>query len=91
MSRRIFKYTLDLKDQQEIETFLGACFLTTQLQHDSIQVWAVVDTEAPRQRWMFSIKGTGGLLENQSLNGYIGTVQKGDFVWHVFAGPESGA
>ena len=53
---------------------------------ETVCLWAVVNTEeAKLVRRLFRIYGTGREIKEplESLN-YIGTVQTGPFVWHVF-------
>lgn len=60
----------------------GAEVLTVQIQNGEPHIWALVDTEKPRKLRSFEIVGTGQPADN--LGRYVGTVQDGSFVWHVF-------
>ena len=82
--KTIYKYELELAAVQEVE--MPACpnFLDVQIQGDKICVWAQVDTEVISEAQRFFIVGTGKEIPpNENLN-YIGTVQQGAFVWHVW-------
>ena len=53
---------------------------------ETVCLWAISNTDANRKvRRLFRIYGTGRPIEEplESLT-YIGTVQTGSFVWHVF-------
>ncbi len=83
---RIFKYVLDLEDEQTISVAEGAESLSVQLQNGKICVWAAhrdytKELTEPRK---FYIVGTGNPFEVRKAKRFIGTVQQGDFVWHVF-------
>jgi hypothetical protein len=67
----------------------GAKILSLQVQNNLPHFWVLVDTEADKEKRIFSIYSTGFNLEMLDLDGkdkYIGTYQslKTDFVWHVF-------
>ena len=97
---KILKYelpNLDTGDLREIEMPQGARILGVQTQAElggflgpltaEIPcVWALVNTEEGKTvRRMFRVYGTGREIK-EPLEGldYIGTVQTGPFVWHVF-------
>jgi len=74
----------------EVEMPQGSRILGVQVQKKLIAetpyLWALVNTEEGRTvRRLFRIYGTGREVEErpEALN-YIGTVQTGPFVWHVF-------
>lgn len=59
---------------------------------ETVCLWAISDTDESRKvRRLFRIYGTGREIKEplESLN-YIGTVQTGSFVWHVFERNVSG-
>lgn len=64
-----------------------AKILTVQSQNNKPQIWALVDSENPKETRNFSVVATGGRInkEKEKLN-YIGTFQmdEGNFVGHVF-------
>ena len=63
-------------------------FLTAQMQRDTLCVWAIVDTEKEDRTFAISVMGTGWCLgQPEKIGDYIGTVQDGIYVWHLFASP----
>ena len=59
-------------------------FLTVQMQHGVLVLWALVDPLQPKEQRTINIFGTGGPAPDTGV--YIGTVQDGGMVWHVFQG-----
>jgi len=83
----IYKYPLSLASSQGVSMPQGAKILSAQMQNDELQVWAIVDTEAPApdDYYEFIIAGTGNPTHiNIRDANYLSTVQDGGFVWHVF-------
>lgn len=89
-SRCIWKFTLEVTDRQAIEMPAGAEILDVQIQRISddsrlLCLWAIVDSRAEREMRSIAIVGTGNPMSlDLSAEDYIGTVQDGMFVWHVF-------
>ncbi len=87
---RIFKYLLAIEDEQTVEMPEGASPLTAQIQRsaemDGLFLWAVVNPDNPKRKYRVRIVGTGNPFDDAAFwfGGYVGTVQDGDFVWHVF-------
>lgn len=83
--RRIWKYQVIPERAISIEMPLGAQVLTVQAQRDEINVWALVDPEAPRVWRRFRLIGTGHIIQDGALQ-YIGTFQLdcGALVFHLF-------
>lgn len=50
----------------------------------ALEMWATVDTEAPREVRVFHVRGTGHDLAG--VGEYIDSVSAGMFVWHCFEG-----
>ena len=84
--KAIWKFSLDLQEYSEIEMPQGATVLTVQVQHGTIRLWAIVDTEAPKQPRMFQVCGTGASMLENVERSYIGTVQLqgGRYIFHIF-------
>jgi hypothetical protein len=61
---------------------IGSTVLSVQYQDDQLCLWARVDHNADHEMRVFGIFGTGHLIPEGST--YVGTVQEGRFVWHVF-------
>lgn len=80
----IWKFELSITDEQIVSVPKGAWILTAQMQRGRLCVWAMVDTNVICEPTHFRIFGTGNPVTG--LYGqYIGTVQDGGLVWHVFA------
>lgn len=84
-----WKYTLDIDDEQTIDIPHHARLLSVQMQRNALCLWAMVcPLNAPTAR-RFYIFGTGHELPSDILRlEYLGTVQQGLLVWHVFVEPE---
>ena len=79
---KIYKYPLDLADQQTISMPEGAEMLSVGLQRDRIVLWAMVNLEMANRDYIFRIVGTGNdVPENLQ---YLGTVQQSTYAWHIF-------
>ena len=79
----IWKFELEVTDEQTIEMPLDAEILTVQVQHGVPCIWvAVVPTNLKVKRGI-RIAGTGHTL--LTTNGYIGTFQMmgGNLMFHV--------
>lgn len=84
MDKRIYKYTLEITDEQVIVLPKDAEILTAQIQGDDLQLWALVNTDEHRkERRVIYIYGTGIPIED--WGGYLATVQTngGKLVWHI--------
>lgn len=82
----IWKYTIEIADVQVLMLPAGARILTVQIQHGTVCAWAVVDPEALLVARKLFIVGTGHPTDLNESDIYLGTVQQGGFVWHVFEG-----
>ncbi len=88
--KKIWKYTLPVNDHPVLPMQKGAKVLSVDVQHGDIQVWALVDPEAPRVIRRFRMAGTGHSLEDEIASmRFIGTVQMGDLVRHIFEDQET--
>lgn len=82
----IWKYPLEIMGEQTISISEHNQPLDIQMQNGQPCLWAVVDTDADQVERKVYIVGTG-----QDVNPikhvrayYVGTVQEGRWVWHVF-------
>lgn len=84
--KTIYKYTLEVTDEQTVNMPSGAKILHLEEQHSSICMWALVDREEPNIARIFQIFGTGHQIPESALRTYIATVltDQGRFAWHVF-------
>lgn len=82
--RTIWKYELGVADAIVMYLPQGAIILTVQNQDGRMTMWAEVLPDAPKERRIFVIRGTGHPMQgNETI--YIGTVQMSyGLVWHVY-------
>jgi hypothetical protein len=83
--RAIWKYTVSIRDEFELQMPEGALLLSVQMQHAVPQMWAEVDPSAPLAPVKFHVVGTGNPMP-QVPCAYVGTFQLhgGDLVFHLF-------
>lgn len=80
----IWKFPIELTDEQRIEIPAGSKILSAQVQNGQICIWAIVDdSEVETEYRPVAIVGTGNKLWCFDWE-FVGTVQQGDFVWHIF-------
>ena len=81
----IWKYPLDITDEQTIEIPRTHKFLTVQTQDGQICLWALVNEDEPTIEKRIAVYGTGHPIPVHCGH-YLGTAQtaEGLFVWHVF-------
>ena len=84
---RIFKYQLEHVYDQELDLPAEARILSVGDQHGKIQLWALVNPNAPLQERKFLVAGTGHHIDRppQDLS-FLGSVIQydGSLVFHVF-------
>jgi len=85
MKKTIWKYKLDIVDEQFIEMHQYSKLLSVAMQGNELCLWAVVEPERDMGTVQIRIFGTGNPVYFGSLP-FLGTVQEGRFVWHVFGG-----
>jgi hypothetical protein len=83
----VWKYPLELKDEQIIEMPANARMLCVQMQGETPSLWVLVDPYKAHESRKILIAGTGH--EREALAGfltYIGSFQMmgGQLVYHVF-------
>ena len=85
MSKTIYKYPLQIIDEQWVNIPKGAEILTVQIQNGIPCLWAKVDAQEDNERRLIEIIGTGNPISNSDRK-YISTIQleKGKLVFHVF-------
>lgn len=95
MNKVIWKYQLEVMDEQYLSLPRGAEILCVQAQERSICMWILLDQSAMYVNRRIKIRGTGHPANTESKAGYIGTVQmdvpysRDGLVWHLFDGGES--
>lgn len=81
----IYKYPLKLEDEQILELPVNSQLLSVIVQREVICLYVKVDSlEKYTNGHKILIIGTGDPLEQDVTIDFIGTVQMGPFVWHVF-------
>jgi hypothetical protein len=87
----IFKYQLSLVEEQVL-LMPHARLLAVAEQGGKLMLWAMhvlPETDADMSERKIVVRGTGHTFEpSEGPMEYIGTVQMGPFVWHVFDGGE---
>jgi hypothetical protein len=83
--KTIYKYAIDTRDLIKIDMPVGAEILSLQTQKGEPCLWALVDTEAPKEVRVFEIYGTGHPVDDDPKK-FLGTFQLrgGDLIFHVF-------
>jgi hypothetical protein len=83
---RIFKYMVPLGGSGDLELAFpkGARFLTLQVQGRDPCIWALVDPDAAPQLRRLQWIGTGHDASSLDDAHYLGTVQTGPYVFHLF-------
>ena len=82
----IWKFPVPVADGFTVEMPAGARVLSVQPQGDSVQMWALVDTDAPNVKRAFAIRGTGHNAEGLDDCRHLGTfkIHGGALVFHMF-------
>lgn len=82
---RIWKYVIPLQQEAYIcDSHEGALWFSAQIQGGDICAWVAIDTARPRINYSFQIVPTGYDFDVEEVGDYLGTVQQGSLVWHVF-------
>ena len=88
MEKTIWKYELEITDNQNILMPIGAEILTVQMQDGTPCLWALLNPEADIEKRYIEIFGTGHPVSCDlgSARKYISTFQmsNGELVFHVF-------
>lgn len=80
--KSIWKFPIDITDEQILDVPIGWKPLTIMSQHGQLCIWAEVDVMA-KQQVIVSVLGTGN--PRTGIEGeYIGSVITGPFVWHIY-------
>ena len=86
---QIFKYPVPVTNYTHftLDLPLNYQILTVQIQDDDPYIWAIVNTAYEKTEAHFRIYGTGFFMkenENEKRGMYVGTFQRGPFVYHLF-------
>lgn len=82
--RTIWKYELQITDDQDLSVPEGTLPLAVGDQGGRLMLWCMVFTALPSTLLHVRIHGSGHPLKDDDPP-YIGTVVMPPFVWHVFA------
>ena len=90
MKQTIWKFDIDVDDEQQIKMPQLAELLSVQPQKGSVCIWALVNPDNPIVDRNIIMSGTGHDLSDRLLGKFLGTFQitNGDLVFHVFDGGE---
>lgn len=81
--KTIWKFPLSIQDAQSILVPSGGEILSVQIQDSQVCLWIAVNPANPKEQHTIEIFGTGHGMD-ESEREYIGTVQDGRLVWHIF-------
>ena len=84
MESRIWKYPLQITDYQTLRLPQDAQILSVQMQQGILCLWAKVNIDFPLENRHIAVVGTGNPIAFGIRARFIGTVQDGPLVWHVF-------
>ena len=84
--KKIYKYPIEITDNQIVEMPVGAKILTVQIQNGVPCIWAMVDPEAEKEKVHIRVHGTGHNVPDSDRLEYINSIQMrgGVLVFHVF-------
>ena len=83
--KSIWKFPLELREEQVVEMPLDSKILSVADQGGQIVIWAEVYTEHRTEQVFFHIFGTGAVIPpSRCQRHYIGTVQLNRLVWHIY-------
>jgi hypothetical protein len=82
----VYKYQIYLDDVFELNLPKDAKILTAQAQGQNYFLWALVDTDAEKEKLLFRFAGTGHEIEKEIVHKlqHVNSFQDGSFVWHLF-------
>lgn len=82
--KTIWKYPLEVRDENIITMPHGASVLAVQMQGDIPCLWALVDPSLLNENRLFRTYGTGHPFDLKDATGFVGTYQIRGLVFHVF-------
>ncbi|MBS5979979.1 MAG: hypothetical protein KIB51_09670 [Dysgonomonas mossii] len=83
--KTIYKYPINLTtEKQRLCLPENSQLLSVQMQNEKLCVWALIDESQPMSMVRFHIFGTCDNLPDDLNTVFLGTVQDGIYVWHVF-------
>ncbi|GAF77207.1 unnamed protein product [marine sediment metagenome] len=84
--KTIYKYPIPIKHFFNLELPRDAKILSFQTQLGIPVIWALINPENELIKRDFCIRGTGepDYSEDRHIRTYLGTIQTGALVWHLF-------
>jgi hypothetical protein len=85
--KTIYKYPLDVTDQQGLKLPWNSKILSVAEQNNQIVLYALVNTSEERiEQWLIFMRGTGHDAEDMENTRFLGTVKlrNGSLMFHVF-------
>ena len=82
--KTIYKYPLEITDEQTVSMPIGAQVLSAQMQGNNLCIWALVDSDNFNCDRRVRIFGTGNTVVLDDNWKFVGSVQERIFVWHIF-------
>jgi len=84
MSKRVYKYKIELTGKQQLTLPKSAELLSIQVQNGCIMAWYMVDDGDEEKRIEdILVVGTGHKFDKGNWY-YLETVQLDGYVWHIF-------
>ena len=83
-TRTIWKYGLEITSEQSILMPMDSIPLHVGVQGSNLVMWVQVDPTAPTVKRVIRVFGTGQPIPTDVTHWYVGSVQIGFFVWHVY-------
>lgn len=80
--RAVYKYPLEITDEQVIRVSEEHRVVLVGLQHGVPTIWIEVDPSAPQPPHRFFVHGTGHPIVPGAV--HVGSFQQAAFVWHVY-------
>jgi hypothetical protein len=82
----VWKFPLEITDEQEIDIPAHAQLLDAQMQNGQLCLWALCNVNNPSVKRKIFIFGTGHKIDFSEVGSYVSTFQmeNGELVFHVF-------
>jgi hypothetical protein len=82
--KTIYKYLLEITDEQTVSMPIGAQVLSAQMQGTQLCIWALVYPDNFNCDRRVRIFGTGNPVTLEGDWKFVDSVQERIFVWHIF-------
>lgn len=84
--KKIYKYKIEILDEQEIFIPCYHTILCIKLQSGTPYIWVEVEDDAPLQKVKFKLYGTGHEMSKERPEQYVGTILLNDdkLVYHLY-------